>query len=79
MSKGLSQSELASKTGMTQPHIAKIEARKLGIQLVTARKMALALNTSIDQLAELVLPLEVDTNRSQPTSAPNDTFIVENA
>ncbi|WP_225031779.1 helix-turn-helix domain-containing protein [Paraburkholderia sp. XV] len=78
MAKGLSQSDLASKTGMTQPHIAKIEARKLGIQLVTARKMALALNTSIDQLAELVLPLEADTLLSPPTSARNDTVIVEN-
>ncbi|MFM0435934.1 helix-turn-helix transcriptional regulator [Paraburkholderia strydomiana] len=68
MSHGMSQSDLAEKTGMTQPHIAKIEARKLAIQLVTARKMATALSISIEQLAALVLPLEADTRTVQAVS-----------
>lgn len=69
MSRGMSQSDLAAKTGMTQPHIAKIEARKLGIQLVTARKMATALAITIDELAPLVLPLEADTAKELSTTA----------
>ena len=58
MARGLSQHELAALTGLTQPHIAKIEARKLAIQLATARKIAAALSISIDELAPLVLPPE---------------------
>ena len=58
MAKGLSQHDLAALTGLTQPHIAKIEARKLAIQLATAWKIAAALSISIDDLVPLVLPLE---------------------
>lgn len=63
MAKGLSQHDLAKMTGLTQPHIAKIEARKLGIQLATAMKIAAALSMSIDQLAPLVVP--EDTKSSE--------------
>lgn len=58
MARGVSQHDLAALTGLTQPHIAKIEARKLAIQLATARKIAAALSMSIDEVAPLVLPLE---------------------
>jgi DNA-binding XRE family transcriptional regulator len=54
---GFSQHDLAMLTGLTQPHIAKIEARKLRIYLATAQKIAAALSLSIEELATLVLPL----------------------
>lgn len=58
LARGLSQQDLANLTGLTQSHIAKIEARKLAIQLATAQKIAQAVELSIDQLAPLVLPPE---------------------
>lgn len=53
LQRGLSQQRLAVLSGLSQPHLAKIEAGKLSIQLATAVRLADALGVSLDELRPL--------------------------
>ncbi|WP_370652214.1 helix-turn-helix domain-containing protein [Caballeronia sp. TF1N1] len=46
--------QLANRAGITQPHLAKIEAGKLSIKLSTAVSLADALGVRLDALRPLV-------------------------
>src|ERR1700742_1357816 len=54
LSRGLSQQRLAELSGITQPHLAKIESGRLSIQFATAVRLADALGVSVDDLKPLV-------------------------
>lgn len=54
LARGLSQHRLAEMSGLTQPHLAKIESGRLSIQFVTAVRLAEALGISVDDLRPLV-------------------------
>ncbi|ACL77605.1 helix-turn-helix domain-containing protein [Ruminiclostridium cellulolyticum] len=49
-SKNLTQSELASRTGISQQHISMIENGERIGSVETLRELAKALDTSVDQL-----------------------------
>lgn len=55
---GLSQEELAARAGLEPILIAQIEAGKADPTWGDARRIAAALDTSVDRLAELVEELE---------------------
>jgi len=59
LARGLSQQRLAELCGLTQPHLAKIEAGRLSIQFATAVRLAEALQVMVDDLRPLV---EADRN-----------------
>jgi transcriptional regulator with XRE-family HTH domain len=54
LARGLSQQRLAEMSGLTQPHLAKIESGRLSIQFATAVRLAEALGISVDDLRPLV-------------------------
>lgn len=54
MSKGLSQSQLAKLVGTTQPHLSRIEHGGEKIYLDTAKRLAVALGISLDELAAAI-------------------------
>ncbi|MBU9598149.1 helix-turn-helix transcriptional regulator [Burkholderia multivorans] len=60
LQRGLSQQRLAVLSGLSQPHLAKIEAGKLSIQLATAVRLADALGVSLDELRPLVEQVTVE-------------------
>lgn len=67
LARGLSQHQLAEATGTSQPHIAKIEAKKVRVLLVTAAKIADALGVSLDDIREmLVYPITAEPPPGQP-------------
>ncbi|WP_420816130.1 helix-turn-helix domain-containing protein [Paraburkholderia phosphatilytica] len=57
LERGLSQQRLAELSGLTQPHLAKIEGGKLSIQFATAVRLAEALEVPLDLLKPLVQEL----------------------
>lgn len=77
MACGFSQHDLARITGLTQPHIAKIEARKLTVNLITAMKLAQALNLELDKLAPLILPFNQLSAVSEPGLSASTSLLVE--
>jgi ribosome-binding protein aMBF1 (putative translation factor) len=54
LSRGFSQTSLASIIGTSQSHVAKIEARVLDVKFSTAEKLADALAISMDVLRPLI-------------------------
>lgn len=56
LKKGLTQTELASLSGVAQPHISRLESGRVTPDLATLQKLAPCLDASIEQLASLFAP-----------------------
>lgn len=55
LQKGLTQVEVSTNAGITQPHLARIEAGSVKMTLETAGKLADALEVSLDDIRQLVM------------------------
>lgn len=56
LARGLSQAALAEMIGQKQPNIAKLEREGADLRASTIRKLAVALDTSADDIIELTKP-----------------------
>jgi transcriptional regulator with XRE-family HTH domain len=55
LSRGLSQAQLASAIGTSQPHIAKMEGGSVNLMFDTAGRLADALGVKLDDLRPLLV------------------------
>ena len=71
IARGMSQHQLAEAVGTSQPHIAKIESRKVSVYLATAAKIADVLGLSLDEVRGVLLdgtPSELQPDQTKLVS-----------